>query len=59
MLNTIFQKADAKNQIIDKYCMPKKKNITKIKCSRNLNMIYQVYQQKEKVIKYKKTKEKK
>ena len=25
MLNTICQKADAKNQIIDKYCMPKKK----------------------------------
>ena len=54
MLNTICQKADAKNQIIDKYCMPKKKkkNITKIKCSRNLNMIYQVYQHTEKVIKY-------
>ena len=25
MLNTVCQKADAKNQIIDKYCMPKKK----------------------------------
>ena len=53
MLNTICQKADAKNQIIDKYCMPKKKkNITKIKRWRNLNMIYQVYQHTEKVIKY-------
>ena len=26
MLNTICQKADAKNQIIDKYCMPKRKH---------------------------------
>ena len=29
MLNTICQKADAKNQIIDKYCMPKKKTALK------------------------------
>ena len=52
MLNTICQKADAKNQIIDKYCMPKKKNMTKIKSSGNLNMIDQVYQHTEKVMKY-------
>ena len=35
------------------YCMPKK-HMPKI----NVNMIYQIYQHTEKVLKYKKTKEK-
>ena len=50
MLDTVCQKAAAKNQMLNTVC--------KIKCQRNVSMVYQVYQHTEKVMNYKKTKEK-
>ena len=49
MLDTVCQKAAAKNQMLNTA-------VCKIKCQRNVSMVYQVYQHT--VMNYKKTKEK-
>ena len=54
MLNTVYQRADAKNQMLNTVLQ---KNTCQNQIQRNVNMIYQVYQHSKKVMKYKKTKE--
>ena len=55
-INNLFPRPKA--IFIESHLLYAKETHAKIKCPKNVNVIYQVYQHTEKVMKYKKTKEK-
>ena len=55
-INNLFPRPKA--TFIESHLQYAKETHAKIKCQKNVNVIYQVYQHTEKVMKYKKTKEK-